>query len=290
MRFAPARRREFRDGLSLAGFIVVFWFFVILAPRHHGFGYDALAYWDVQFPDLYSRSFGQVTDEGAFRYSPVIGLLMTPFHALPFWLFVYLWTVVQVVALVFVARRWSFAACAWIGVPISIYEGNVDLLIAVSVVLGMRYPAAWAFALLTKPTSAVGLLWFLVRGRWRPLVIAAGVPLLIAAPTIVIWPDVWAEWLRMLSDNARHAPPELIPLGVRLPLAAAVVIYAARTNRLWLVGIGVALAQPALALRASAVAVAAIGLQRESGRLRAEEVRGSAAEPSGTPAVAPDAG
>jgi hypothetical protein len=264
MQISEPRARAVRHGLSAAGFIVLFWFFAVLGPRHGGFGFDAYAYWDVQFPDLYQRSFGQLVDPGAFRYSPVIGLLMAPFHAVPFWVFVYGWTIAQVVALVLVARRWSLAACAWAGVPASIYEGNVDLFIALSVVLGMRYPAAWAFALLTKATSGVGLLWFAVRREWRPLGIALGATALIAAPTVIAWPGAWSTWFAVLADNASRGPGELIPLAVRLPAAALLTIYAARTDRLWLVGIAVMLAQPHLALRATAVAVAAIGLWRQA--------------------------
>lgn len=264
MHISEPRARAILHGLSLAGFIVLFWFFAILGPRHGGFGYDAYAYWDVQFPDLYERSFGQLVDPGAFRYSPVIGLLMQPFHALPFWVFMYAWTIAQVVALVLVARRWSLAACAWAGVPASIYEGNVDLFIALAVVLGMRYPAAWAFVLLTKTTAGVGLLWFAVRREWRSLGAALGATALIAAPTAIVWPEAWSTWFALLADNAGNAPNELIPLAVRLPAAAALTVFAARTNRLWLVGLAVMLAQPHLALRATAVAVAAIGLWRQS--------------------------
>jgi hypothetical protein len=117
------------------------------------------------------RSFGQLTDTGVFRYSPVIGLLMSVFHAVPFWQFLYVSTILQVLALVWIARRWSLAACAWIGIPTAIFQGNIDLFIAVAVavVVGMRDPAAWAFPLLTNATSGVGLLWLAVRREWRPL-------------------------------------------------------------------------------------------------------------------------
>jgi hypothetical protein len=261
MQIPAGRERAIRHGLSLAGLIVLLWFFAVLGPTHGGFGYDAFAYWDVQFPNLYERSFGQLTAPGAFRYSPVIGLLMAPFHALPLWVFLYFWTIAQVTVLVTIARRWSLAACALVGVPVSIYEGNVDLFIALSVVVGMRYPAAWAFAFLTKASSCVGLLWFAARREWRQLAIALGATALIAIPTIIAWPDAWTTWLEVIIDNARHAPEEFMPLAVRLPAAAIITVYAARTDRLWLVGLAVMLAQPNLALRATAVGVAILGLR-----------------------------
>ena len=38
----------------------------------------------------------------------------------------------------------------------------------------MRHPAAWAFPLLTKVTTGVGVLWFAFRRDWRSLGIAIG--------------------------------------------------------------------------------------------------------------------
>ena len=54
------------------------------------------------------------------------------------------------------------------------YLGNVHLLLALAIVLGFRWPAAWAFVLLTKITPGIGLLWFAVRREWRSLAIALG--------------------------------------------------------------------------------------------------------------------
>ena len=45
--------------------------------------------------------------------------------------------------------------------------GNISLLLAVAIVVGFRWPAAWAFVLLTKVTPGIGLLWFVVRREWR---------------------------------------------------------------------------------------------------------------------------
>ena len=46
--------------------------------------------------------------------------------------------------------------------------GNVSLLLAVAIVVGFRWPAAWALVLLTKITPGIGLLWFAVRRRVAP--------------------------------------------------------------------------------------------------------------------------
>jgi hypothetical protein len=50
--------------------------------------------------------------------------------------------------------------------------GNIEILIAVAIVVGFRWPAAWSFVLLTKVTPGVGLLWFAVRREWNQLATA----------------------------------------------------------------------------------------------------------------------
>ena len=50
-----------------------------------------------------------------------------------------------------------------------LFVGQVHLFIAAAIVLGFRWPALWAFNILTKVTPGVGLLWFLVRREWRSL-------------------------------------------------------------------------------------------------------------------------
>ena len=55
--------------------------------------------------------------------------------------------------------------------------GNINLLIVGAVLIGFRYPWAWAFIILTKVTPGIGLLWFLTRREWRHLAIALGATL-----------------------------------------------------------------------------------------------------------------
>jgi hypothetical protein len=127
--------------------------------------------------------------------------------------------------------------------------GNIELLLAVAIVLGFRWPATWAFVLLTKVTPGVGLLWFVVRREWRSLAIVLGATAAIAAVSIVLAPAAWAQWPSVLAGIAGRsgtwaAVP--IPLVVRLPFAVALVVWGARTNRRWTVPVASMLALPAL--------------------------------------------
>jgi hypothetical protein len=142
--------------------------------------------------------------------------------------------------------------------------GNIHAFIAVAIVLGFRWPAAWAFILLTKVTPGVGLLWFVARREWRNLAIALGATAAIVAVSFAIAPPLWSEWVDVLASRSTAANTAgiygLIPLVMRLPIAAVLVVWAARTDRAWIVPLAAVLAMPVLWPNSYSVAVAAIAL------------------------------
>jgi hypothetical protein len=71
--------------------------------------------------------------------------------------------------------RRTLLVLAFPPVALELYHGNIHLLLAAAIGLGLRYPWTWAFVLLTKVTPGVGLIWFAVRREWRQLGIALGV-------------------------------------------------------------------------------------------------------------------
>ena len=120
---------------------------------------------------------------------------------------------------------------------------------AVAIVVGFRWPAAWALVLLTKVTPGIGLLWFAVRREWRSLGIALGATARSSPSRTSMMPWAWADWVSVLTSIAGRngtwaAVP--IPLLVRLPVAVAVVVWGARTDRRWTVPVASMLALPAL--------------------------------------------
>jgi hypothetical protein len=117
-------------------------------------------------------------------------------------------------------------------------------------VAGFRFSGTWAFPLLTKVTPGVGVLWFAIRREWRAVAIAlvttAGVVVLSFLTTP---PGEWLEWGRVLAGNA-GAPIDSgslpVPLLVRLPVAVALVWWAARSDRRWVLPIACLLALPVI--------------------------------------------
>ena len=258
--FFAARKRALRDGLTLAGLIFAAYLIVIVGPQEHTVGFDAWAYWSVDVEHPYRLGAGAL---GAFPYSPVMVRVFAPAHFLAWPTFLFLWFAILLGTVIWLGLRGGGAGEPWWRgwrgaltllafppVSVELYQGNVHLLIAAAIALGFRYPAAWAFVLLTKVTPGVGLLWFAVRREWRRLAIALGVTAAIVVVSLVFDARLWVAWLEegILPVIGREIgqPAIPIPLWLRLPAAAAFVIWGARTDRRWTVPASAALALPVL--------------------------------------------
>lgn len=209
-------------------------------------GQEAFCYWVASIHAPYALS--DWTQPVAYVYSPAFLQAIAPLTELPWIAFFGAWTALLLLAVRYLTGPRLFA----IGVLLATLEivgGNISLLLAVAMVAGFRWPAAWAFVLLTKVTPGIGLLWFVVRREWHSLGIALGATALIVAVSAVIMPNAWLEWFGLLvslagRDGTSAALP--IPFLVRLPFAVAIVVWGARTDRRWTVPVAGMLALPAL--------------------------------------------
>jgi hypothetical protein len=160
------------------------------------------------------------------------------------------WTAILIGAVAFLTGPRLLAAGLLLPfTAMEIAGGNVSLLLAVAIVVGFRWPAAWALVLLTKITPGIGLLWFAVRGEWRPLIIAGGATAVVVVLSALVMPQAWRDWIDVILGNVGKggtwaAVP--IPLWARLPVAVGLVAWGARTDRPWTVPVGAMLALPAL--------------------------------------------
>jgi hypothetical protein len=221
---------------------------------------DAHAYWAAPLNDLYGAA--QAGGPDAYLYAPAFAQALAPVKALPWAVFAGLWLLLMAVCLVAVAREWALVIAIVPPVLIELQAGNIHLPLALAIGLGLRYPASWAFVLLTKPTLGLGLVWFVVRREWRQLAIALGTTLAVVAASFVIAPAAWGEWANALIANAgRPIRPDYsgvihVPLFVRLPIALAFVVWGARTDRRWTLAVATTLALPILWINGLAVLVA----------------------------------
>jgi len=240
------------------------------------FGYDVYAYWAVDLDRLYADTPQALAGFGAFHYAPAVAQVLALFHVVPWWLFLWGWTALLIATLVWLGGRWWFVLLALPPVVLELYAGNINLLLAAAVALGFRYPAAWAFVLLTKITPGVGVLWFAVRREWRNLAIALGATAGIVAVSFVLAPGLWGQWFAALTDLQGQGEGEIpIPLLLRLPVAAVIVAWGALTDRPWAVPVAATVATPVLWIGWFAwpvVLLGALPLLRE-GRMRGEARR-----------------
>lgn len=258
--------------------------------------FDAKAYWLASQADPYARS--TVGQGYAYLYSPAFIQAFAPFQLLPWPVFTAVWTLLIFGAFLWAAGPWALPLLAIVTVPSSISIGNLEFFLAAAIVAGFRWPGAWALPLLTKPTMGIGLLWFAVRREWRSLLIALGISALIAAVSFVAAPNLWFQWRDVLIANQNptidiwQLPG---PLAVRVLIAAAIVVWGARTDRAWTVPVAAAIALPVA--RGAIWTIMAVGvfgaLRRDSqslitrleGRLmlRDERGRGIKGHPMATP-------
>jgi hypothetical protein len=233
--------------VALWGLVVVFsepW------GRLWGTGQDARCYWQATLAQPYLHS--DWNDPIAYVYSPAFLQLVSPLTALPWQAFVAAWAALLIGAVRFLTGpRLLAAGLLFPFAAMEVAGGNVSLLLAAAIVVGFRWPAAWSIVLVTKITPGIGLLWFVVRREWRSLAIALGATAVIAAVSFAILPEQWRTWVDVVMRNAAAGKSGTwasvpIPLWIRLPIAIALVVWGARTDRRWTVPVASMLALPAL--------------------------------------------
>jgi hypothetical protein len=256
-----------RIGTVLA---VVAWLAIVALSepfgRLWGTGQDARCYWLPSLADPYRNS--SWTDPIAYVYSPAFLQLVSPLKVLPWPAFMGVWTAILLV----IVRALTGPRLFALGIAVAAMElagGNISLLLTIGIVAGFRWPAAWALVLVTKVTPGMGLLWFAVRREWRSLAIALVSTAAVILVSSVLMPGAWVQWLDVLARNAGRdgtwaAVP--IPLWARLPVAVAVVVWGARTERRWTVPVAGMLALPALWYGSLSMLLAVIALRSPDDR------------------------
>jgi hypothetical protein len=238
--------------------------------RLWGTGQDARCYYQATLADPYLHS--EWNDPIAYVYSPAFLQLVTPLTQLPWQAFMAVWTALLLAAVRFLTGpRLLAAGLLFPFTAMEVAGGNVSLLLAVAIVIGFRWPWAWSLVLLTKITPGIGLLWFAVRREWLHLAIALGATAAVVAVSFVMLPQQWRDWVDVVFANAGKGGTWAsvpIPLWIRLPIAVAVVVWGARTDRAWTVPVAAMLALPALWYGGISMLLAAIPLLPEQGRIR----------------------
>jgi hypothetical protein len=264
--WTPGQLRALRHGLWLgAAFSVAVGAAIVNGSR---LGVDAHAYWAAWHrSSLYAVQPERVD---AYLYSPAFAQAIWPLAQLPWGAFCTLW-----LAAVGASYLWLLAPLdpAW-RIPLfvlclpDVLAGNVWAFFALVLVFGFRYPALWAFAVLTKLTPVAGLVWFAARREWRNLAIAVGTAFAIIVASYAAAPGLWSDWTHFLVHSGHSAdatgarlrpilhPPTALFLAVGTPISIGITVFAARRDRHWLVPFGMILATPFFTVNAFAMLTA----------------------------------
>jgi hypothetical protein len=206
---------------------------------------------------------GAVFTQDDFMYSPIAARVFLIFTLLPLQTYLLLFGLVGCAAVAWLVAplgpRWAPQAFL-ISLPVTLH-GNLEWLMALVAVVGLRWTALWAIPLLTKITPGVGLLWFVGRREWRAFGIALGTTAALVAVSAALEPHLWYDWLAMLADNLAGPNGEgwsllPIPLSIRTLAAGGLVLWGGRNGRPWTIVAAMMLSRPDLWLPELAMLVA----------------------------------
>ncbi len=226
---------------------------------------DAYAYWTTRDGDLYD---GQTAGAmGAYLYSPAFAQLIRPLTILPWPVFVTIWTAFNLAIVWWLLGRWSLPAMLFIPIPFEIVSGNVHLMYAAAIVLGL--PGVVHVGAADPDQGDARDRARLVRGapRVAPARPRPGRDGVDRRGLVRPRSGAVAAVDRRHRRVARARPTTVgwylpVSLLVRLPIALVVAAVAGLTGRAWLLPIAVTLALPVLWLNSLAILAACVPLSR----------------------------
>ena len=268
-------RRAVWDAL-IPGALLFMTMQVVVHARGAMIGADSHAYWvAARHPETWYTLPPEYRD--AFLYAPVFAQVLVPLGQLPWPVFQGAWIAGQTAVLCWLLAPlgWRRALSVAPFLVSDLLVGNLYFFFAAALVLAVRRePGALALPALTKIAPAVVGVWFLVRGEWRPLLRAVTATLVIVLLSCALAPEAWMAWLTFLSTSAEDRG---LMAGLRLLLALAVVVYAAKTGRAWLLAPALILACPVLGGYGPLAVLAAIPRLLEHSRHERSRRPGSSA-------------
>jgi hypothetical protein len=261
-------QRLVRDALVVLGIIVAVTYWIYLTSGG-GLPVDVHYYWAADPSNLYPHP--EAGEGNGYNYSPAFEFVVGWWRGIPFEAFAAIWRAILLAMLIYLAGPFTLFALLTVPVASEINAANIQIPLALAVVLGFRWPAMWAFVVLTKLTPGVGLLWFLLRRQWRSMLIAVGTTAAIGLVSVALMPDAWRGYVGLLTGSpAPSVAPYYLPFWTRLPVALAVIGWGGLTGRRWPVVVGATIALPVYYITSSAMLVGVLPFARQAlGRLLA---------------------
>ena len=256
--------RLIRDAMVVLGVLtaIAMWWFYTFGSL--GQPVDVRYYWAADPSHLYLHP--ELAEKNGYNYTPAFEYMVGWGRLLPFDVFVAIWRGILLAAVVYLAGPFTLPVLLTVPVASEINAGNIQILLALAIVLGFRWAGTWAFVLLTKASCGVGLLWFVVRREWRPLLIAGGVTGALVLASLVTHGSQWPGYIDLVTSGASPAvAPYYLPLWVRLPPAIALIVIGARLGWRWTVVAGSTLALPVFYIISWSMLIGMLPFVREAG-------------------------
>ena len=252
-----------RDALLVCGILMAIAYWVMLTFGDLSLSVDAHYYWAADPANLYPHP--ELAEKNGYNYSPAFELAVAWGRVVPFEVFVAIWRAILLAALVYLAGPFTLFVLFWGPVASEINAANIQILLALAVVVGFRWPGAWAFVILTKLSPAVAMLWFVVRREWRALGIAAVTTVVLVSVALLLPSrDQWPGYLALISSgSAPSVSPFYLSLWQRLPFAIAIVVVGAWRGWRWTVPVAATLALPVFYFTSLAMLVGVLPFVRE---------------------------
>ncbi|HEX7490459.1 MAG TPA: glycosyltransferase family 87 protein [Candidatus Limnocylindrales bacterium] len=204
---------------------------------------DAIFYWGADPSNLYPKAAEGLGN--GYVYTPAFEFLAAPWRILPFLTFVAIYRAILLGIVVRLAGPLTLPVMLAIPVASEITCGNIQIILALAIVLSRRWPAAWAVVLLTKVTPGVGLLYYVFRREWRYVAIAAGATGIVLLLALVIYWGQWPGYIRLMSNPAPVTGAFIPTFWMRLPFALAIVAVGAHRGWWWTTVVAAFVALPA---------------------------------------------
>ena len=201
---------------------------LVLVQHDGGLAFDGHAYWlagraVLDGQPLYAPA--QIDTLGAYLYPPLFAQLWAPFAALPELAFDWLWRLVCIGCLRYLAGSWRNVGL-WCLLPLTWREvsiANVTFPVAAAVLLAFRgrgQGLLMAGILKFGALLAVPYLWFARPQMRRTLVVGAAVAVGVCAASFVVGPGDWFDYARSLGWRASSATSADLLIAI-LPTASA---------------------------------------------------------------------
>ena len=285
-RFVPTRSKADTVGFLVAWFVLIAVAVQLAAvvidnmSYHWWPAYDTNAYWLaarhlLDGDKLYAQA--QIWTAGAYKYPPVYAQLVLPIGLVPEGIVDWIWRIVGVLCLRYLAGSWKLAVLAALQWPVfaEIGFGNVTLQLgAVALMCLCRgrvatagiYLLPWFAGMKFGPALLIPYLWMTRPETRRPLAISCAVFAAACLVSFAITPGLWFDYLGTFGWEAQSQMQAMyvyaivpnhggLDLAIRLAIGAAAILVAIRWRLDWLAFVAATATMPIFSLTRLALLV-----------------------------------